>query len=61
MELYDKNKKYIFKALFSGTLFNTELDTEAALLGCSYEKAFWKYAANLQENTHVDVRLYTPA
>ena len=39
MELYDKNKKYIFKALFSGTLFNTGLDTEAALQGCSYEKA----------------------
>ena len=24
---------------------------EAALHRCSYEKLFWKYAANLQENT----------
>ena len=26
--------------------------TEAALDRYSYEKVFWKYAANLQENTH---------
>ena len=29
---------------------------EAALLMCSYTKLFWKYAANLQENTHAEVR-----
>ena len=26
--------------------------TEAALQRCFYKKAFWKYATNLQENTH---------
>ena len=26
--------------------------TEAAIQRCSIEKMFWKYAANLQENTH---------
>ena len=31
------------------------LDTEAALQRCSWEKLFRKYAANLQENTHVEV------
>ena len=25
---------------------------EAALHKCTFEKVFWKYAANLQENTH---------
>ena len=29
---------------------------EAALQRCFYEKVFWKYAANLQENTHAKVR-----
>ena len=29
---------------------------EAALQGCSKEKVFLKYAANLQENTYVEVR-----
>ena len=27
-------------------------DSEAATQRCSQEKVFWKYAANLQENTH---------
>ena len=27
--------------------------TEAAVSRCFYEKVFWKYASNLQENTHV--------
>ena len=27
-------------------------DTEAATQRCSEEKVFWKYAVNLQENTH---------
>ena len=30
--------------------------TEAALPRCSYKQVFWKYAANLQENSHVEVR-----
>ena len=29
--------------------------TEAAIQRCSQEKLFWKYAANLQKNTHVEV------
>ena len=29
--------------------------TEATLQRCSWEKVFWKYAANLQENTHAEV------
>ena len=28
---------------------------EAAFRGCFLEKMFWKYAANLQENTHAEV------
>ena len=28
---------------------------EAVTQRCSYEKVFWKYAANLQENTHAEV------
>ena len=31
-------------------------ESEAALQMCSYKKVFWKYAANLQENTHAKVR-----
>ena len=27
----------------------------AARQRCSYEKVFWKYVANLQENTHAEV------
>ena len=26
--------------------------TEAAVSRCFYKKVFWKYASNLQENTH---------
>ena len=33
------------------------LSSEAAIKRCSYEKVFWKYAANLQENTHAEVWL----
>ena len=28
---------------------------ETDLQRCSYKKMFWKYAANLQENTHAEV------
>ena len=30
--------------------------SEAATQRCSEEKVFWKYAGNLQENTHAEVR-----
>ena len=30
--------------------------TESALQRCSYKEVFWKYAVNLQENTHAEVR-----
>ena len=33
-----------------------DLVTEAATQKCSYVKVFWKYAVNLQENTHAKVR-----
>ena len=29
--------------------------SETAVQRCSYEKVFWKYAINLQENTHAEV------
>ena len=29
--------------------------SEAAVQRCSQEKAFWKYVANLLENTHAEV------
>ena len=29
--------------------------TEVALYSCSCKKVFWKYAANLQKNTHAEV------
>ena len=32
------------------------LNTEAATQRCSEEKVLWKYATNLQENTHAEVR-----
>ena len=33
-----------------------DIFTGAATHRCSYEKVFWKYAANLHENTHAEVR-----
>ena len=32
--------------------------SEASLQRCFLEKVFWKYAANLQENTHAKVRFH---
>ena len=29
---------------------------EATVQRCSWEKVFWKYTANLQENTHAEVQ-----
>ena len=37
-------------------MFYKVLNTEVAVQRCSYEKVFWKYAANLEENTHAKVR-----
>ena len=33
-----------------------KLSTALSLHRCSYKKMFWKYAANLEENTHAEVR-----
>ena len=38
-----------------GFLKVSDRDAEAAIRRCSQEKVFWKYAANLQENAHVEV------
>ena len=32
------------------------ISTEEATQRCFWEKAFWKYAANLKENTHTEVQ-----
>ena len=31
------------------------MHAEAAIHRCSLEKVFWKYAENVQENTHAEV------
>ena len=30
--------------------------TDATIQRCSYEKVFWKYAANLQKNTRAELQ-----
>ena len=45
-------ENFIFYAVLRKMLDNKEV----ALQRCSWEKIFWKYAANLQENTHAEVR-----
>ena len=42
--------------MFNSVLITPRLYSEAVLQRCSWEKVFWKYAANLQENTHAEVR-----
>ena len=37
-------------------IYKTHNDTKAAIKSCSREKVFWKYAGNLQENNHAEVR-----
>ena len=45
-----------FSYVYSVKLRQTnELTSKAAVQRCSEEKVFWKYAANLQENTHAEV------
>ena len=36
-------------------MLNDNQDAEEFTQRCSWEKVFWKYAANLQENTHAEV------
>ena len=38
------------------SIWNAISRSEATTQKCSYEKMLWKYAANLQENTHAEVR-----
>ena len=43
--------------------FVNDCGPEVALHRCSYKKVFWNYAANLQENTHAEMRFrhgYSP-
>ena len=40
----------------AGTKFRSYFYSEAATQKCSLEKVFWKYAANLQQSTHAEVR-----
>ena len=46
--------KKIFQVMFHW--FVNNFQAEAALQRCSYKKLFWKYVANLQENTHAEVQ-----
>ena len=39
-----------------GSNISNIVRSEAAIQRCSLEKVFWKYSANLQENTHAEVR-----
>ena len=60
--LSEKFPEILGKAVFlnnSGRLILKSVDAciEGTLHRCSYKKVFWKYVANLQENTHVEVRL----
>ena len=50
--LYGKNPMQLFG---NDKSFNLMKLSEAAIKRCSYKKVFWKYAANLQENTHAEV------
>ena len=38
-------------------MFIKAIFIKAALQSCSFEKVFWKYAVNLQENNHAEVWL----
>ena len=46
----------IDRSIFKLDFHRSDGIPEAALQRCSLEKMFWKYAANLQEKTHVEVR-----
>ena len=46
-----------FQENFQGQTLWTFIYREAAVQTCSLKKVFWKYAANLQENTHAEVQM----
>ena len=48
--------KKLFKCCKRNQMKDSAYVSEVALQRCSYEKVFWKYAANLQEKTHAEVR-----
>ena len=52
----DINEISILKAVVWVKTVWKKVSSEAALQWCSYEKVFWKYAANLQQNTHAEMR-----
>ena len=50
-------RQEIYQVMFHwGT---NSFQAEADLYWCFYKKVFWKYAANLQENTHAELRYHT--
>ena len=55
--LQNKLTNILIKKYFQITLDKmVPSHTEAATQRCSYDKLFWKYPVNLQENTHAEVR-----
>ena len=48
-------KVSLFSSIFNPLLWS--LFAEAALQWCSHERVFWKYTADIQENTHAEVWL----
>ena len=50
-----KQLKIGFTFKESHPLLSREDWTEADVQRCFYEKMFWKYAVNLQENAHAEV------
>ena len=45
----------LFDKIYSVNTKHIRLLKEASLQRCSQEKVYWKYTANLQENTHGEV------
>ena len=52
-------RKYSTKLLLSWGNDWSKAVTEAAVQRCSWKKVLWKYAANLQESNHAEVRFAT--
>ena len=56
MSMYIKSQSEVHNFIHLATRnFRKHFYTEAAIQRCYWEKEFWKYAANLQENTHAEV------
>ena len=64
LQLWNKVSHQLFQMMVLDMQQKTVVDditqfadhaTEASLQRCFYKKVFWKYAENLQENTHADV------